>query len=136
MLSQQLSSSLSMIFKIPGLTWKIVSLSPMICIKSLPSSAQSDQTRLTRTAHDVFIRVFCSIRDAFLFSSSLSSTIPIILRSAEVNLGSVCVSHAKLRFQYFLRKTILCQKKLFVAVHELHDNMKAWTDLLNNRTRR
>ena len=93
-------------------------------------------TRLTRTAHDVFIRVFCGIRDTLLLTSSPSSTIAVILRSAEVFRVSVCVFHAKLRFQYFLRKTILCQKKLFVAVHDLYDNMKAWTVLLNNRTLR
>ena len=61
------------------------------------------------------------------------STIVIILRTAEVIRGSDRHSHAKIRFQYFLRKTILCQKKLFVAVHERHYNMKACTDLLNNR---
>ena len=93
-------------------------------------------TRLTRTAHDVFIRVFCGIRDTLLLTSSPSSTIAVILRSAEVFRVSVCVFHAKLRFQYFLRKTILCQKKFFVAVHDLYDNMKAWTVLLNNRTLR
>ena len=62
------------------------------------------------------------------------STIVIILCTAEVIRGSDRHSHAKIRFQYFLRKTILCQKKLFVAVHERHYNMKACTYLLNNRT--
>ena len=53
--------------QISGLTWGIVSLSPMIWIRQLRSSAHSDQTR---TAHDVIIYVFCGIRDAFLCSSS------------------------------------------------------------------
>ena len=50
-----LSSSLSVIFKISGLTWGMVLLSPMIWIKSLRSSAHSDQTRAD---HDVYIHVF------------------------------------------------------------------------------
>ena len=38
----------------------------------------------------------------------------------------------------FKKKSTTTKKKqkLFVAVHERHDNMKAWTDLLNNRTHR
>ena len=37
---------------------------------------------------------------------------------------------------YYLKKNQQQQQKkqkLFVAVHELHDNMKAWTDLLTHR---
>ena len=85
----------------------------------------------------MFIRVFSgTFEKPSSFHSSSSSTIAIILRSAEVFCGSVCPSYAKIRFQYFFQKTILTQKKLFVAVRELHDNMKALIELLNNRTRR
>ena len=61
-----------MIFKLSG-SWGIASLSPLIWIKSLRSSAHSNQTR---TTHNLFVRVFCGIRDAFLFWSSSSSNPP------------------------------------------------------------
>ena len=42
----------------------------------------------------------------------------------------------KLGSDTFAKNNFVSEKKLFLARYELHDNMKAWTDLLNNRTRR
>ena len=85
----------------------------------------------SRTAQDVFIRVFCGIRDAFLFLSSSPSTIAIILWSAEVSVDLSVLPMLKLGSNTLAKNNIF----LFLALYELHHNMKAWTDLLNNRTR-
>ena len=61
----------------------------MISIRSLRFFAHSN---LSRTAHNVFVCIFCAIWDAFLFWSSSSSTLAVILRPAEVFRGSVCPS--------------------------------------------
>ena len=82
----------------------------------------------SRTAQDVFIRVFWGIRDAFLFSSSSPSTIAIILRCAEVSLDLSVLPMLKLGSNTFAKKNFVSEKKLFFALYELHDNMKAWTD--------
>ena len=42
----------------------------------------------------------------------------------------------KLGSDTFAKNNFVSEKKLFLALYELHDNMEAWTDLLNNRTRR
>ena len=90
----------------------------------------------SRTAQDVFILVFWGIRDAFLFSSSSPSTTAIILRSAEVSVDLSVLPMLILGSNTFAKNNFVSEKKLFLAFYELHDNMKAWTDLLNNRTRR
>ena len=102
-----------MIFKIPGSTWGIVLLSPMISIKWLRSSGHGNQRR---TAHDVFVCIFCGIWDAFLFWSSF------------ISFFTDNTTYAKIRFLYFLRKTIMCQKKLFVAVHDYMKSPTKWSN--------
>ena len=62
--------------KIIDFMYGIVSLSPVIWIKSLLFFAHLNQAR---TAHDVFVCIFCGVQDAFLFWSFSSSTIGIIL---------------------------------------------------------
>ena len=42
----------------------------------------------------------------------------------------------KLGSDTFAKNNFVSEKKLFLALYELHDNTEAWTDLLNNRTRR
>ena len=76
-----------MILRLSGLTGEsVIPLSPLIAITPFRSTAHSDQVR---TAHDVFILVFSSIRDSFLFSISPSSTIKIFLTASEQFSGSV-----------------------------------------------
>ena len=79
--AEPISSSLSVILKLLGMTWgSVIPLSPLIAVIPFRSTARSDQVR---TDDDVFILVFGDdIRDSFLFSSSLSSMIKILLSAA------------------------------------------------------
>ena len=112
-----------------------LTVSSHLRIKSLRSSAHSDQTHgLPKMYLFVYFRVF--EMHAFLFSSSSPSTIANILRSAKVSVDLSVLPMLKLGSDTFAKNNFVSEKKLFLALYELHDNMKAWTDLLNNRTRR
>ena len=100
--------------------WGIVSLSPMIWIKSLLSFVHSNQTR---TAHNVFVWVFCGMQDAFLFWSSSSSTIGIILRYVEVFGESVSAplifSSANISFKSLWREFCGSDFRSFPVIRKL-----------------
>ena len=100
--------------------WGIVSLSPMIWIKSLLSFAHSNQTQ---TAHSVFVWVFCGVQVAFLFWSSSLSTIGIILRDVEVFGESVSAplifSSANISFKSLWREFCGSDFRSFPVIRKL-----------------
>ena len=122
-----------MIFKISGMTWGIVSLSPVICgsNRCVPPPIQ---TRLTDCPRCIYSCILGYSRCLSLFK---------FFTVNDSNHSTVCWSFCGsvlpmliLGSNTFAKNNFVSEKKLFLAFYELHDNMKAWTDLLNNRTRR
>ena len=98
-----------MIFKISGLTWGIVSLSPVICGSNryVPPPIQ---TRLTYCPRCIYSSILGYSRCLPLFkfftvNDSNHSTV------CESFYGSVCPSHAKIRLRYFCEKQFCVRKK-------------------------